>query len=75
MKTAYAQAKTCQCRRMGVAGYCLLVLAVGIYGLYKVITDATVAKLEVVGSTTPVETQQVMRYVQPIVKITTLHLI
>ncbi|MFZ6952482.1 hypothetical protein ACO0SV_28720, partial [Klebsiella pneumoniae] len=45
-----------------------LVLEVGIYGLYKVITDATVAKLEVVGSTTPVETQQVMRYVQPIVK-------
>ncbi len=43
-KTAYAQAKTCQCRRMGVTGYCLLVLAVGIYGLYKVITDATVAK-------------------------------
>ena len=45
-----------------------VVLAVGIYGLYKVITDATVAKLEVVGSASSVETQQVMQHVAPIIK-------
>ncbi|ENV94964.1 MULTISPECIES: cell division protein FtsQ/DivIB [Acinetobacter] len=45
-----------------------VVLAVGIYGLYKVITDAKVAKLEVVGSASSVETQQVMQHVAPIIK-------
>lgn len=43
-----------------------LVLIIGIYGLYKVMTDATVAQLRVVGTTSDTETQQVVQRLSPI---------
>ncbi|ESK38770.1 cell division protein FtsQ/DivIB [Acinetobacter nectaris] len=56
-----------------VGGWLLLIFATvvalaGAYGLYKVITDAHVADLDVVGTDSPVESQQVVSYVQPVVK-------
>ena len=45
-----------------------VVLAVGFYGLYKVITDAHVAELQVVGTHSTVEQQQMQAHLQPIVK-------
>ena len=41
------------------------VLAVGIYGLYTVMTDARVAELKVVGTRSDVENRQVMTHVAP----------
>jgi len=46
----------------------VLVLIVGLYGLYKVITDARVATLQVVGTTSSVEMQQVSQHLEPVVK-------
>ncbi len=46
----------------------ILVLAVGMYGLYQVMTDARVAELEVVGTSSPIEQQQLQTHLQPIVK-------
>jgi hypothetical protein len=45
----------------------LVVLAFGIFGLYKVMTDAQVAELKVAGTRTAAEERQVMQYVSPIV--------
>jgi cell division protein FtsQ len=44
------------------------VLAVGIFGLYKVITDARVAELAVVGTRSDTETAKVMQHVAPVMK-------
>lgn len=44
------------------------VLAVGLYGLYKVMTDATVAQLQVVGTQSEVENQQLVQHLNPIIK-------
>lgn len=60
-------------KMLNVGGWLLLIIATivfiaGIYGLYKVITDARVADLEVVGTDTPVETQQVMAEVKPVIQ-------
>lgn len=46
----------------------LAVLVVGIYGLYKVMTDATVAELNVVGTRNAAEHQQVLSHVSPMVQ-------
>ena len=43
------------------------VLAIGLYGLYKVMTDATVAQLQVVGTNSDVENQQLAQYINPII--------
>ncbi|MEB3766883.1 cell division protein FtsQ/DivIB [Acinetobacter sp. MD2] len=58
---------------LNVGGWLLLIIAtivfiVGIYGLYKVITDARVADLEVVGTDSSIQTQQVIAEVQPIMQ-------
>ncbi|EXA66352.1 MULTISPECIES: cell division protein FtsQ/DivIB [Acinetobacter] len=45
----------------------LVVLAFGIFGLYKVMTDAQVAELKVAGTRSAAEERQVMQYVSPIV--------
>jgi cell division protein FtsQ len=45
----------------------LLVLAFGILGLYKVMTNTDVAELGVVGTRSAAEQRQVMQYVSPIV--------
>lgn len=45
-----------------------VVLGVGMYGLYKVITDARVAELQVVGTQGDVEQQQMYAHLQPVVK-------
>ncbi len=45
----------------------LLVLAFGILGLYKVMTNSDVAELGVVGTRSAAEQRQVMQYVSPIV--------
>lgn len=44
----------------------VLVLAVGAYGLYKVMTDAQIAKLDVVGTRSDAEHRQVMTHVNPV---------
>jgi cell division protein FtsQ len=46
----------------------VLVLLAGIYGFYKVMTDATVAELDVVGTRNATEQQQVLAHVSPILK-------
>ena len=46
----------------------VLVLIAGIFGLYKVITDARVATLEVVGTNSAQETQVMTQYIAPVVK-------
>lgn len=46
----------------------VFVLAVGLYGLYKVITDARVATLQVVGTSSALEVQQVTQHLAPVVK-------
>ncbi|TCB49372.1 FtsQ-type POTRA domain-containing protein [Acinetobacter sp. ANC 4779] len=45
----------------------LMVLAVGVYGLYTVMTDAHVAELNVVGTRSDAENSQVMKHVSPAV--------
>jgi len=45
----------------------IVVLAAGIYGLYKVMTDARVAELDVVGTRSNAELRQVMTHVSPVV--------
>ncbi|OAL77246.1 cell division protein FtsQ [Acinetobacter sp. SFB] len=45
----------------------LMVLAVGVYGLYTVMTDAHVAELNVVGTRSDAENSQVMKHVTPVV--------
>ena len=45
-----------------------VVLIAGLFGLYKVMTDARVAELDVVGTRSAQEKQQVMAYVSPMVK-------
>lgn len=45
----------------------LMVLAVGVYGLYTVMTDAHVAELNVVGTRLDAENSQVMKHVTPAV--------
>ena len=54
-------------------GWLLLVVAfcalfAGIYAAYKVITDAKVASLEVVGATSDVEKQQMTQHLAPVIK-------
>ena len=54
-------------------GWLLLVVAfcalfAGIYAAYKVITDAKVATLEVVGATSDVEKQQMTQHLAPVIK-------
>ena len=44
-----------------------VVLAVGIYGLYGVMTDAKVAELKVLGTRSDAENRQVLRHVSPMV--------
>ncbi|WP_111894973.1 cell division protein FtsQ/DivIB [Acinetobacter sp. MB5] len=56
-----------------VGGWILLIIATtvfiaGLYGLYKIITDARVADLQVVGNDSAIEAQQVTSYVQPIMR-------
>ena len=46
----------------------VVVLVVGIFGLYKVITDGQVARLDVVGTTSSVEQKQIFTHVSPVVK-------
>jgi len=45
----------------------LMVLAVGVYGLYTVMTDAHVAELNIVGTRSDAENSQVMKHVTPAV--------
>lgn len=56
-----------------MGGWILLLIATtvfiaGIYGLYKIITDARVADLQVVGNDSAIEAQQVDAYVKPIMR-------
>lgn len=56
-----------------VGGWLLLViafvvLAAGVFGLYKVMTDARVADLDVVGTRSDAEQRQVMLHVAPMVQ-------
>ena len=58
---------------VNMGGWVLLVIAVvvllaGIFGLYKVITDARVATLNVVGISSDLEKQQITRHLKPIVQ-------
>lgn len=58
---------------VNVGGWLLLVIAtliaiLGLYGLYKVITDARTAELDVVGVASKSEQQQVIGYVKPIIQ-------
>lgn len=60
-------------KMVNAGGWLLLVvafavLAVGLYGLYKVMTDATVAQLQVVGTQSEVENQQLVQHLNPIIK-------
>ena len=55
-----------------IGGWLLLlvafaVLAVGIFGLYKVMTDAHVAELDVIGTRSNAEQSQVMGHVSPLI--------
>ena len=45
-----------------------LVLLVGLFGLYKVVTDAKVATLQVVGVDSPIENQTLSQHLAPVVK-------
>ena len=56
-----------------IGGWLLLVvaffvLAVGVYALYGVMTDAHVAKLDVVGTRSNEETTKVIQHVAPVIK-------
>ena len=58
---------------VNIGGWLLLLIAcvvliAGLFGLYKVMTDARVAELDVVGTRSVQEKQQVMAYVSPMVK-------
>ena len=58
---------------VNIGGWLLLLIAcvvliAGLFGLYKVMTDARVAELDVVGTRSAQEKQQVMAYVSPMVK-------
>lgn len=58
---------------MNVGGWLLLVFAtcvaiLGLYGLYKVMTDARAVHLDVVGTQSAAEQQQIKAYVQPVVQ-------
>ena len=58
-------------RMVNVGGWALLmvafaVLGIGLYGLYKVMTDATAAQLQVVGTSSDVENRQLVQHIQPI---------
>ncbi|EPF81555.1 cell division protein FtsQ/DivIB [Acinetobacter rudis] len=58
---------------VNMGGWVLLVIAVvvllaGIFGLYKVITDARVATLNVVGISSDLEKQQITQHLKPIVQ-------
>ncbi|OTG64239.1 cell division protein FtsQ/DivIB [Acinetobacter silvestris] len=44
-----------------------LVLLLGFFGFYKVITDARVANLQVVGTDSEIATQQLMQHLKPVV--------
>lgn len=56
-----------------LGGWLILVIAaliacVGLYGLYKVITDSRTAALDVVGVSSPIQQQQVINYVKPTIQ-------
>ncbi|MDQ8934242.1 cell division protein FtsQ/DivIB [Acinetobacter rudis] len=58
---------------VNLGGWVLLVIAVvvllaGIFGLYKVMTDARVAALNVVGISSDVEKQYIVQHLQPVVQ-------
>ena len=58
---------------VNIGGWLLLLIAcvvliAGLFGLYKVMTDARAAELDVVGTRSVQEKQQVMAYVSPMVK-------
>ncbi len=58
-------------RMVNVGGWALsmvafAVLGIGLYGLYKVMTDATAAQLQVVGTSSDVENRQLVQHIQPI---------
>ncbi|ENW97838.1 cell division protein FtsQ/DivIB [Acinetobacter sp. NIPH 1852] len=62
-----------QQKMVNAGGWVLLViafavLALGIYGLYKVMTDATVAELQVVGANSEQENQLLVQKLTPIIK-------
>lgn len=44
-----------------------VVLAAGILGFYRVMTDAQVAELEVIGSRSAAEERQILQHVSPII--------
>lgn len=46
----------------------VIVLVVGVFGLYKVMTDGQVAQLNVVGTSSELEHKQVFTHVSPVVK-------
>ena len=46
----------------------LAVLAVGLYSFYKVMTDATVAQLQVVGTNSDLKNQQLQQHLSPIIQ-------
>lgn len=48
--------------------FAFLVLLAGVYAAYRVITDAKVATLEVVGTSSAVEKQQLITHLSPVVK-------
>lgn len=58
---------------LNIGGWLLLVFAtciaiLGVYGLYKLMTDARAVHLDVVGIESPVEKQQITTYVQSVVQ-------
>ena len=60
-------------KMVNAGGWALLiiafaVLAIGLYGLYKVMTDAKVAQLQVVGTNSDIENQQLVQHLSPIIK-------
>lgn len=60
-------------KMVNVGGWMMLViscivLAIGLYGLYKVMTDATVAELQVVGTNSDVENQQLVQHLGPMMQ-------
>lgn len=48
--------------------FAVLVLLAGCYGLYRVITDARVASLDIVGTQSVLEQKQLVKHLQPVVK-------
>ena len=60
-------------KMVNAGGWALLiiafvVLAFGLFGLYKVMTDAKVAELQVVGTDSEAENQQLVQYLNPMMK-------